>query len=308
MQAMKPRRPKWVTIFAVLIAAGVPSYYGLFKYSPAPDTAFPLDIARIRALADSVPGDKPSAVRYEEVLAMRFYEAMLLAGDAWKETPMPVYSYQLVYPDRTIVVDTALAKGDAKPEFIGLHYDEAAYQRMNAAMSTAAQIVITHEHMDHIGGIAAHPQLARLKPALRLTAEQLANPWGMAPVKLPAEPLAGYEPLRYGDLVAIAPGVVLVKAPGHTPGSQMVYVRRADGRELLFLGDVSWRLRNIEQVRERPLFMTLLIREDRGQVIAQFAALNELARVEPAIALVPGHDGQAVEALAVAGLLQKGFQ
>lgn len=300
------RRSLWTLASIGVIALA--AYYPLVRHSPQPTTPFALDLAQVRALANSLPGYGPVAVRYEEVAAMRFSEAMLMAGDPWKETPMPVYSYQLVYPDRTVIVDTALARADAKPDFIGLRYDEAAYRRMNDAMAQAALIVVTHEHMDHIGGIAAHPELARLKPALRLTVEQLANPKGMEPVKLPAEALAGYEPLRYDRLHALAPGVVLIKAPGHTPGSQMVYVRRADGRELLLLGDVSWRTRNIEHVRERPLFMTLLIGEDRGAVIAQFQALHALRRAEPAVALVPGHDGIAIEALAAAGLLQAGFR
>ena len=108
--------------------------------------------------------------------------------------------------------------------------------------------------------------------------------------------------------MALAPGVVLIKSPGHTPGSQMVYVKRADGRELLFLGDVSWRLRNLEQVRERPLFMTLIIGEDRRQVMGQFQALHALHQAEPGLALVPGHDGPAVQALTAAGLLEAGFR
>jgi glyoxylase-like metal-dependent hydrolase (beta-lactamase superfamily II) len=162
--------------------------------------------------------------------------------------------------------------------------------------------------MDHIGGIAVHPRLARLLPALRLTEEQIANPDGMKPVVLPADVMKDYKPLHYDGMLAIAPGVVLVKAPGHTPGSQLVYVRRADGHELLIIGDVSWRLKNLEQVRERPLFMTAIIGENREQVLGEFQALHELMEAEPGVAIVPGHDGPAVQALTAAGALQQGFQ
>ena len=37
----------------------------------------------------------------------------------------------------------------------------------------------------------------------------------------------------------------VLKWLGYTPGSQMVYVKRADGREILFLGDVAWQMSNI---------------------------------------------------------------
>jgi glyoxylase-like metal-dependent hydrolase (beta-lactamase superfamily II) len=300
------RRLLWSVV--ILGPIGVPAYIGLVSYSPQAGDSFALDLNQLRAAASEIPGDKPREIRYENVLALTFSEAMLMAGDPWKKTLMQVYSYQLVYPDAsTVIIDSAMDRATAQPAFLVDHFDENAYARMSAALGKARQIVITHEHMDHIGGIAAYPDPAGLVPALRLTAEQLANRDGMKPAVLPPA-IAGMTPLGYDGIHALAPGVVLIKSPGHTPGSQMVYVQLADGNEFLFLGDVSWRLRNIEQVRERPLFMTLIIGEDRHAVLAEFKAIHRLAGEAPNLHLVPGHEGPAISALQGAGLLQQGFQ
>lgn len=299
---------KWLRILIVLLIIGIPGYYALAIYSPAPTNDYPLDIAKIRELAGSLPGDKPTEVRYENVTALQFASAMIMAGDPWQKSLMPVYSYQVVFPDKTVIVDTAMSRDIAKPDFLITMFDEAAYHRMNDAMEKASQIVITHEHMDHIGGIAAHPHFTGILPALRLTDEQMTNPAGMKPAVLPADALQYYRPLHYDRMLAIAPGIVLLKSPGHTPGSQMVYIQQADGREMILLGDVSWRIRNIELVRERPLFMTLIIGENRHQVLAEFQALHDLVVANPAINLVPGHDGEAIRALTTAGVLKAGFK
>ena len=301
----KARRKLWWLLLLLILA--VPAYYILVVHSPARGTPYALDLAAVRSLAGSMGGAKPQAIRFERIMSLQFAEAMIMAGDPWRASPMPVYAYQLVFPDRTVMIDAALPRQIAKPDFLVMDFDTDAYQRLLAALDQTSLIAVTHEHMDHIGGIAEHPRLGLLLPALRLTAEQLANPKGMAPARLPDQVMQGYTPLRYDRLHLLAPGVVLIKAPGHTPGSQMVYVQRADGREVLLLGDVSWRRRNIDQVRERPLFMTLIIGEDRNAVLGQFAALRELAAAEPGIALVPGHDGPAMEPLVADRTLEPGL-
>lgn len=299
------RRLLQILIF--VLALGLPAWILLVEHSPAPRESYPLDIATLRQLAGSLPGDKPVAIRVEHIMDFTFAEAMVMAGEPWKGTAIPIYSYQLQFPDSTLIVDSAMARAIAKPEFLVPFYDDDAYARLQQGLSQARQIVITHEHMDHIGGIADHPQLSALKPALRLTPEQLGNPAAMKPAELPAGFAEGYSPLRYEAMTAIAPGVVLIRAPGHTPGSQMVYVQRADGRELLLLGDVCWQMRNIDAQRERPLFMTLMLGEQRQPVLAQFAALKALREAEPALRLMPGHDGAVMQTLLAEGLVQKRF-
>lgn len=91
---------------------------------------------------------------------------------------------------------------------------------------------------------------------------------------------------------AVAPGIVLVPAPGHTPGTQLVYVRLADGAEYLFVGDIAWHMDNLRLGVGRPLLVSrFLLGEDPGAVLDQLGALRELAAREPALRLVVSHDG-----------------
>jgi glyoxylase-like metal-dependent hydrolase (beta-lactamase superfamily II) len=296
---------RWMVVLAVL-AGG---YYWLALDSRMPaDADFPLDMTEVRRLADSLPGAKPAQVRFEKVMSYAFTHSMAVAGDDWSTVDVPVYAYQVVYPDGTVLIDAAMSRAMAKPEFMVPSYDDAAWQRVVAALDRAAQIVITHEHLDHLGGVMAHGNLASLLPRLRLTDLQLAHPERMRPYKPPAGAFDGYTPLRYERYHALAPGLVLVKAAGHTPGSQMVFVQLADGREILFLGDVVWKMRNLELQRERPRWITLLIQEDRHAVFGQIKALGELMQEEPGVKLVPGHDGPVVDALVAEGYLQAGFE
>ncbi len=304
---MKPWiRNVLLTLCALLVIVGAAYYWFIVESHIPAGAEYALDIGEVRRLAGTFPGDKAMAIEVEKIGVFKPPATFVVAGDGWKPTDLPVYSYRVVYPQTSVIVDTALSKeagGDSLDSF-----DAAAFARMQAAMAQASIILVTHEHSDHIGGLATHPNLAAVLPATKLTREQIANPAALQPTKFPEHALDGYVPLEYQKYDAVAPGMVLIKSPGHTPGSQMVYVQTADGKEYLFIGDVAWHFRNIEVQRERPRFATqFIIKEDRAAVFGQLVALHRLHAAEPGINIVPGHDGEAVGRLIDAGLMKAKF-
>jgi len=303
--------PKWLRIvlgaLAVLLVIAGAGYYWFIVESTVPaDAEYELDIGKIRRMVAAVPGDKPGKIEFENVASFTFPATAIVAGDGWAQRDMPVFSYRLVYPDSSVIIDTALTEEIGGEDVAS--FDREAYARMSKAMESASLILITHEHMDHIGGLTGHSDLPAVLPATRLTQEQVDHPERSVPAKFPEGALDGYQALTYDHYEVAAPGIVLIKAPGHSPGSQMIYVQMTDGTEVLFIGDVAWKYRNIQVLRERARLVTqFFLREDRMAVFGQLKALSELAEAEPEIAIVPGHDGEMVGNLVEAGLLIEGF-
>jgi glyoxylase-like metal-dependent hydrolase (beta-lactamase superfamily II) len=236
---------RWLKRALVALAAavviGAASYWWLLLYSGTPAADYSLDIVQIRRLAKTVPGAKAQQVRVERIETGVVPTILVVAGDSWSQVPITVFSYELVFPGAPLILDTGLPKSGATD----MTFDGSAFGRMSAALNRAGLIVVTHEHADHIGGFLVQPNAHALLPKALFNREQVANAAGYS-TYVPKGFFDGYRPIDYDRYLAIAPGVVLIRAPGHTPGSQMVYVQTANGTEYLFTGDVAWHMRNID--------------------------------------------------------------
>src|SRR5262249_36737407 len=127
--------------------------------------------------------------------------------------------------------------------------------------------------------------------------------------KFPDSLAKAVTPIEYERYYALAPGVVLIRAPGHTPGSQMVYVRLEGGRELLFVGDVAWHMDQIRELWYRPRLVTdVFIGDNREQVLAEFRTLHDLQQTEPAVVIVVSHDVDERKDLIAKGVLGDHFK
>ena len=288
-----------------VIAAG--AYYWLFLQSPALESKFAIDIKEVRRLAASLPGETPRGIHYEHVMDFKAPDAATVTGDSWKQSTLWGIAFQLVYSDHTAILETTMSGEQAKESGMVTGYYPEAYGRVIQAMSKASLILVTHEHPDHIGGLAAHPDLKRLlATSVKLNKQQIANHEHAA--KFPEGAFANYQPIDYDKYLAVAPGIVLIKVSGHTAGSQMIFVRKSDGTELLFLGDVAWIMRNVEVVRGKPRFISAKIGEEREAVLPQLVAVHALAEAEPKLVIVPGHDGGTIAELTRRGVMKEGFE
>ena len=105
--------------------------------------------------------------------------------------------------------------------------------------------------------------------ATRRVSEEYKYQLHLAQNSVQINTLEGYVPLAYEDYHSLAPGITLIKAPGHSPGSQVILLTLASGNEFLFVGDIAWHRDNIDLVRTRARCVSFLLEEDPGAVLQQ---------------------------------------
>jgi len=297
------------TAVALVVLGFAASSYLLGREAVPETSDYRLDLAEVRRLAMSLPGELPLRVNHEQVAEASLPRGAVFAGESlFEPQPMTHGAYQIVYADGYVVIDSAFDEAGLRAMRSDAAFSAESYAAIQRALAGARKIVITHEHADHLSGIARFVQPEKLVGRLELTRDQLANEKQLDASQFPDSLRVALTPLGYETAYPLTPGVVLIKAAGHTPGSQMVYVRLAGGLELLFLGDVAWHMDQIRELWYRPRLVTdLFLGEDRHAVLAEFRTLHDLSARDP-IQLVSSHDVDQRKALIASGALGAHFE
>jgi glyoxylase-like metal-dependent hydrolase (beta-lactamase superfamily II) len=181
----------------------------------------------------------------------------------------------------------------------------AAVDLLGDAAERVEAIVFTHLHSDHVGGVAAlcrarkrplralmtQAQDRRLNHTTRPGRELLSSVRlgdGEAPcievATLPAEalaPLPGF------------PGVFLIDAGGHTPGSQIVVARVGEGasaRGFVLAGDIVNHVAGIDHDVPKPPLYSLLVVPESAARLAELRPWLRALRDEAGLSVLVSHD------------------
>ena len=295
---------------ALLLAAGIfhVGYRPARAQSDLPE--WRASLPSIRVTASLIPGRRPRRVNILKFAESRRSKNFSIKGAPADPSVQARTAFQVVYADGHIMVDAGMdqqvhrffGRGVEEP------YDVKAAGQVERALTTAKLIVVTHEHGDHVAGVIRAPRARELADKTILTRSQvqtlLTTPQ-MPEIKLTEEMAARYLVVDYDRYFPLAAGIVLIRAPGHTPGSQMVYVALESGREYLLIGDAAWHMDGVRLVKGKD---APWITEDQNAILSQLKWLNELSRTEPRLVIVASHDDEEHAELIQKGILGGRFE
>lgn len=270
------------------------------------EVPFEAELSHIRRLAALLPGPRPVAVNGVRVAASIRPNRFVIEGGDDRPITMPRTAYQVVYPDCTVMIDSGLDQEThdsfSTPDKREPYFPDE-FAKLQSALDAARMIVLTHFHADHVAGVvhaANFKELAAKTFVSVATAQCLLNTPHKPHLAMTAEQVNRFTILNYGDYYPVAPGIVLIKAPGHSADHQMVFIALQSGREILHSVDVGWVLDNIDQIKGKA---APWVKEDVPAVNGQLRWLNQVHRTEKNVTLLVTHDDTLFNKLTKSGVL-----
>jgi glyoxylase-like metal-dependent hydrolase (beta-lactamase superfamily II) len=152
---------------------------------------------------------------------------------------------------QTVLIDAGL--GAQFPDFPRAGQLPVRLEGAGIDLAEVTDIVLTHMHMDHVGGLLIEDVKASLRPDVRIhVARAEVDFWEAPDFSHTVMPSAVPPVLRstataflnayrgklkiFEEHCEVAPGIVARRTGGHTPGHSVVEVN-SDGQRLIFAGD-----------------------------------------------------------------------
>jgi len=274
---------------------------GVADMTAAAEVPFDVDLAAVRRLARVLPGPLPVAVNGSRVAASVRPQKFVFAGGDETPVTMPRTAYQAVYPDGTVMIDSGLDQA-THDSFGGQEpYFPDEFAKLLRALNAARLIVLTHHHADHVSGVLTAANFSELAAKTIVSAEMaqcMINTPHRPHLKLTREAVDRFIVHDYPKYYPVAPGIVLIKTPGHSVDSQMVFIALQSGREILHSVDSAWNMENIRRIKGKA---APWVKEDVPRIMGQLRWLNGLARNEANLTILVTHDDELFASLTRSG-------
>lgn len=163
-------------------------------------------------------------------------------------------------------------------------------------------ILLTHAHWDHMSGITDFPDLPVLisprDRAAFYSREMFGNfrgffreiPFNWRELSFPGGPYLGFP--RHHDVYGDG-SIVCVPAPGHTPGSVIIFVTLPNQVRYALVGDLVWQREGLTHRAERPLPIRRLADFDAEGNRQNILRMVSIMQRIPDLIVVPAHDQRA---------------
>jgi glyoxylase-like metal-dependent hydrolase (beta-lactamase superfamily II) len=238
-------------------------------------------------------------------------------GSPWEKWDSVMTAVLVRHPQGDVLIDTGVGRTIASqlqqaPFLFRLGTDlvpsQPAADRLDAAgydRKNLRSILLTHAHWDHVSGVPDFPDVPVLVTAaehryiyeggwITVTAQSIDRSQ-LREYTFDGGPYLGFDHSHdlYGD-----GSLVIVPAPGHTPGSVVVFVTLPSGARYAFVGDLVWQREGIVEREERPWATSKTMGEDPVALRDSLLRMSAIVTRYPQITIVPAHDARGYASIA----------
>lgn len=238
----------------------------------------PKEVLKCHALVALIEHPSRGFMLWDAGYAPRVLEALR----AW---PFRIYNYIMpLQLDPKLVAATQLRQLGVEP-------------------ATLKYVIVSHFHLDHIGGLADFPQAKFIADADAIesvigVSGVAALQKGFIPLLLPGDFIQRVQPIYHFAGPEVAPfgrshdlfgdgSLLLIRLPGHARGQIGLLAHTATG-PLLLAADGAWLSRSIREQRG-PGAPGYLIADNARELDATLAKLHQFAQRNPEVMILPTH-------------------